>query len=840
MAKAVSRDDLGYLGEEYQGFLVKALIEDQSFFVKINGILDQNMFTNPNFKRIVGLMKDRYNSTEAVATYKDLEFMIKSSVSNAIDVNTMCSMLDKINNSEWTTSIEVIQDISSNFFKQQNMIKAMNKAQEIIKQGKVNQYPDIEEAIKKAIDLNDTDDMSFRLFESLESDLRDDYRKTIPTGADMLDEALYGGLGRGELGIVIAPLGTGKAQPLTSKVLTPSGYKLMGDITIGDMVIGQDGKPHMVTGVFPQGIRPVYRVDFSGGRSVECDIDHLWNVNTYRQRRRKTYVKGSYNNGKYKKKYNPDLSYKTLSLREMIDIGVHKVYKNGNKTPMFRVPMVDPVEFDYQDIPVDPYLLGYYIGDGSYSNGVITVGNDDFEDTNNILSNILKEDLSVSYQENKNIWSIGIKGETRKKLNELVGVESTSSNKVIPEIYLDNSIEVRMAILQGLMDSDGYADKRGLIQFTSKSKKLSEQVDYIVKSLGGYLSITEKDISYFNKKYEKRVDCGKSYTVTMSFTNENIIPFRLCRKLERVKYCKKYASQMYITNIEYVRDDYTQCIMVDSEDHLYVTDDFIVTHNTSITTGFAANAALTKSDANNDKGYKVLHFFFEDVPVNIRRKYYGFCTGIDAYLLSDPQYRPTALEILGDKNSESRRMLSENIICERLRTGEVTATDIKLKIKKHISKGFKPDLVIIDYFECIAPERTSSIGDNEWSKEGVTMRKLESVADELNIALWVPVQGTKDSIGAEIVGVHNAGGSVKKTQIGHVVITLAQTMQMKEEGKINLFIGKLRAAKIGRTAFEGVKFNNGTCRLDFSEVDSSPFIQPKDNNLLQGIANAIR
>lgn len=827
MSKAVSKDDLGYLGEEYQCFLVKALIEDQSFFVKINGILDQNMFTNPNFKRIVGLMKDRYNATEAVATYKDLEFMIKSSVSNAIDVNTMCSMLDKINNSEWTTSIEVIQDISSNFFKQQNMIKAMNKAQDIIKQGKVNQYPDIEEEIKKAIDLNDTDDMSFRLFESLESDLRDDYRKTIPTGSDMLDEALYGGLGRGELGIVVAPLGTGKAQPLTSKVLTPSGYKLMGDISIGDMVIGQDGKPHMVTGVFPQGIRPVYRVDFSGGRSVECDIDHLWNVNTYHQRRRKTYVKGSYKNGKFKKKYNPDLSYKTLSLREMMDIGVYKLYKNGKKTPMFRVPMVKPVEFDYQDVPVDPYLLGYYIGDGCYSNGAITVGYYDFENSNNILGKVPKEDSSTYYQENKNTWLINIKGETRKKLNELVGVESTSLDKVIPEIYLNNSIEVRVAILQGLMDSNGSADKRGIIRFRSKSKKLSEQVDYIVKSLGGYSSITE-------------VDCGKSYTVTMSFTNEDIIPFRIGRKSDRVKYRKRYADQMYITNIEYVRDDYTQCIMVDSEDHLYVTDDFIVTHNTSITTGFAANAALTKSDANNDKGYKVLHFFFEDVPVNIRRKYYGYCTGIDAYLLSDPKYKPIALEILGDKNSESRRMLSENIIGERLRTGEVTATDIKLKIKKHISKGFKPDLVIIDYFECIAPERTSSIGDNEWSKEGVTMRKLESIADELNIALWVPVQGTKDSIGAEIVGVHNAGGSVKKTQIGHVVITLAQTIQMKEEGKINLFIGKLRAAKIGRTVFEGVKFNNGTCRLDFSEVDSSPFIQPKDNNLLQGIANSIR
>ena len=164
-------------------------------------------------------------------------------------------------------------------------------------------------------------------------------------------------------------------------------------------------------------------------------------------------------------------------------------------------------------------------------------------------------------------------------------------------------------------------------------------------------------------------------------------------------------------------------------------------------------------------------------------------------------------------------MLKENIRGERLSTGEVSASEIKRKIKSYIARGFKPDLVIVDYFECIKPEKSDDFSASEWSKEGVSMRKLESTAKELNIAIWVPVQGTKDSIGAEIVGVAQAGGSVKKTQIGHVVITLAQTPEQKVKGRLNMFIGKLRAARIGRNRFMNIGFNNGTLKFDMSECD---------------------
>jgi len=141
-------------------------------------------------------------------------------------------------------------------------------------------------------------------------------------------------------------------------------------------------------------------------------------------------------------------------------------------------------------------------------------------------------------------------------------------------------------------------------------------------------------------------------------------------------------------------------------------------------------------------------------------------------------------------------------------------------IQQHISLGFIPDLVVIDYFECLKYEKSSEQIGSEWSMEGISMRKLESMAHELNVAIWVPVQSTKGAIGSDFVGVGDGGGSVKKTQIGHIVMTIAQTEEQKVQGKVNLHIGKSRGIRIGRTRFNNVGFNNGTCKFDFSELDS--------------------
>jgi KaiC/GvpD/RAD55 family RecA-like ATPase len=250
----------------------------------------------------------------------------------------------------------------------------------------------------------------------------------------------------------------------------------------------------------------------------------------------------------------------------------------------------------------------------------------------------------------------------------------------------------------------------------------------------------------------------------------------------------------------------------------------------SICTGFAAEAAITRDEYNNYKGYKVLHFFFEDRDMNIQRKYYGHLLDIDAMNLSDPQIRPLAIQRLKEDN-DINKMIKENIRCERLVSGEMTASDIKQKIKQHIAHGFKPNLVIVDYFECTKLEKTEYRNDSEWSREAVTMRKYESMCNEMNIAMWIPVQGTKGSIGADFVGLQHAGGAVQKVQIGHVIISLARSDEQKTQGRINLYIQKLRATRFKRDVFKNIGFNNGTCRFDMS-VGDDVSDNPLENNIV--------
>ena len=812
--------NLGYLGENYQYLLVKYFIETPQFFINLVPILDQNMFADEHLRRIVGMMKDRYTKNGLCPNYYDLEILIRTTVTDKITVDIMLEKLNELKNRNFDIDIDLLTSNAEKFFKQQNLAKAINQCTEILKRGNADNYFNMEDLIKKALDVNTTTNLGFRLFDCVEEDLKEDYRCAIPTGADKLDESLYGGLGKGELGIIVSPMGVGKAQPLHSRVLTPDGYKTMGDINVGDYVIGGDGKSHKVIGTYPQGIRPVYRIEFSNGAFCECDIDHLWNVNTYFQRHNKTYVKGS-GRKNYKKCFNPDYSFKTVALRDILNRGLRRKNSKGEeKEYIFYIPNCRPVEFNEQQIDFDPYFLGYYIGDGCFQRYSITVGNQDKEEIYNILKESIGEDFTTSYHENSNAWSFYIHNDLKKKCSNILG-NCNSEEKYIPDEYLFNTVENRIALLQGIMDSDGYVDKRGICHFTTKSKKLADNVYFIVRSLGGNASIKQRETGYFSKKTNERIDCGIAYTITISFEDENIIPFRLGRKVKRYKPRTKYFNQNKIVKAEYVRDEETKCILVDSDEHLYITEDFIVTHNTSCTTGFCANAATTKAKDNNEKGYKVLHFFFEDTEVAIRRKYYGYVTNIDACDLSDPINRPRALEILKDNNNELRNMLAKNVVCQRLTSGEYSASDIKYLIQQYISKGFIPDLVVVDYFECLKPEKNvDGYNDTEWTREGVTMRKLESIAKEFNLALWVPVQSTKDAIGQEIVHMSQAGGSVKKTQIGHIVIQMAQTQEQKEEGKVSLFIGKLRAVKIGRTKFPNIKFNNGTCKFDMSELDS--------------------
>jgi methyl-accepting chemotaxis protein len=205
---------------------------------------------------------------------------------------------------------------------------------------------------------------------------------------------------------------------------------------------------------------------------------------------------------------------------------------------------------------------------------------------------------------------------------------------------------------------------------------------------------------------------------------------------------------------------------------------------------------------------------FEDRVKQIQRKHMGRITGIEAKDLSKPGIIDKVKEQLA--HYEDREMLQKNLRIVRLPSGEKTADDIKRLIIKLRNIGFSPDLVIVDYFECLLCKGDSS--DDKWEKEGKTMRKFEAMAGELNIGIWIPVQGTKDSLNVEVVTMDKAGGSFKKIQIAHIVMSIARTVEDIEESKATIAILKNRAGKAGKV-FNNVEFNNGTCRISTDNVD---------------------
>ena len=802
----VDKKDLGYLGENFQYKLIHTFMEEKEFFKDISGIVDQNMFTDPTLKVFVGVMKEYYEREEAVPSYTMMSIALNQKAHNEIEKETFQAVLQKIANTP-SDGVSYIRELAEKFFKQQNIIKTANEILKIAGDGDTSKYEKCLELLNNALNQGTREEYGSSVFDDIGETLSDDYRTPIPTGIGKLDEALEGGLGKGELGVIIGPSSFGKVMPNDEIVMTPFGPKYNGDIKVGDYVLGKNGQPTKVIEVFPHENWDFYKVTFSDGVFCECGLEHLWNVNSLSQRCRKKYI-GKNEFGKKIYKHLNDKSFHTLSLKEIVEKGLFK-----GKRHNFSIPMCDPVHFQEKEVRINPYLLGYMLGDGCFSRNSLTIGKCD-------ISHARQHKLLQEYEYNEHIghkdstYIFQYKKSFHDALMYYYGSNLKSHEKYIPTDYLYNSLENRVLLLNGLMDTDGSVKKSGTCTYSTKSLELAKNVQFLVFSLGGYCQIKEKKCGYFNKVKNEYIDCGKYYFLSFSLINEKIPIFQLLRKQALVKYRKKYINNRFFHSVEYSRTCDGQCIKVDSDDELYLTKDFIVTHNTSLTTAMASHASTYKCESNNFKGFKVLQIVFEDRIKQIQRKHIGRITGIESKDLSKKECINDVLEQLS--KYEDKEMMMSNLKILRLPSGEITPNKIERLIKKMINNGFKPDLCIIDYFECL-----SHIGDshsNEYEKEGKTMRKLESMASYFDMAIWVPTQGVRDSVNLELVTMDKAGGSFKKIQIAHIVMSIARTMEDIERNKATIALLKNRAGKSGKV-FNNVEFNNGTCRISTDGVD---------------------
>jgi len=372
--------------------------------------------------------------------------------------------------------------------------------------------------------------------------------------------------------IVVGEMGVGKAQPLDAKVLTPSGWKCMGDIQEGDEVVNPDGGTAFVVGVYPQGRKDIYRVTFSDGSQTECCDEHLWQVITPLRKWR-------------------NYSSQVLALQ---DIQHNLFSKSGNAR--YFIPIIQPVAFESQELPVDPYLLGALIGDGTLGSHRVLISSMDDEIITEV-SNALPEGIVVRHQSATTFRiARGRNSDNRKfilpqnillnAIRELGLSGKRAESKFIPKTYLFADVPARIALLQGLLDTDGtIAPRAGKISFCTVSEQLAKDVVALIQSLGG-VARTRTRYTKYTHNGEKRV--GRlSYQIGVSLPN-SIQPFRLSRKQQYVIPRTKYGITRALVKVEYIGQKEAQCIALDSENRLYVTDDYIVTHNTTVGIGIAA------------------------------------------------------------------------------------------------------------------------------------------------------------------------------------------------------------------------------------------------------------
>lgn len=368
----------------------------------------------------------------------------------------------------------------------------------------------------------------------------------------------------------------GKALALTEDIPTPDGWKKMRDVHPGDYVFGTDGKPVMVLVESEIFDKPMYKVTFEDGSVVKATDDHIWTVQTKHSRRTARRKKiGTSRTRRYDLEKRDGWYEVTTS--EMLD-DFRRIRPDGKGVEYrYRVPMNGAVQYPAQDLPVDPYTFGVWLGDGSASGALVTCSD---EDRDEMIRNVEAEGHICKWYGHKDRAGsfgidIGVKGRTNVFKSKLKAT-GAFGNKHIPEAYLRGSITQRWALLQGLMDTDGTCEKRGQCEFTQKSKAIMDGFVELVRSLGMKVSVHEK-VATCNGK-----DCGTVYRAFFYTTKEKPC-FRLKRKRNRLK--DKLAPRMEaksIWNIERIDDEPSKCIAVDSADHLYLAGDgFTATHNTS-------------------------------------------------------------------------------------------------------------------------------------------------------------------------------------------------------------------------------------------------------------------
>ncbi|HEX6633466.1 MAG TPA: replicative DNA helicase [Usitatibacter sp.] len=514
------------------------------------------------------------------------------------------------------------------------------------------------------------------------------------TGFVDLDE-MTTGLQDGDLVIVAGRPSMGKAMPLDAKIRTPRGWAAMGDLRVGDALASVDGAPSIVTGVYPQGVRQVYRITFSDGRSAEACAEHLWRVH-----------------------FREWDAPRVLSTGRLIEMLGAERYRHRLWIDM------PNGEFGHDDeLPVDPWLLGALLGDGmlSGSSPVFstagaemrervaeaageglsrgTIGEYDFRLSSGARGGIGRVDRVKEGLRSLGLWGVG------------------SHESYIPRIYRNASRAARLALLQGLLDTEGWVEKWGSVRYCTTSYRLARDVTEVVRSLGGWCRMSDERTSFTHNGVKKS---GRDAFVLDIHHPEPRSLFRLAHKRGRLpeRYRREYRP--VIASIVPSRVVATQCIAVSHPSRLYIADDYVVTHNTSFALNMAEHVAL-------ELKLPVLVFSMEMGGTQLATRLLGSVGKVDAQKLRTGRLDPSDWDRLGmalGKLNEAPLLIDE--------TPALNPLELRARARRKWREYGGLGLIVVDYIQ-LMQGTDSGAGENRATELSEISRGLKQMAKELSV-----------------------------------------------------------------------------------------------------------
>jgi len=561
-----------------------------------------------------------------------------------------------------------------------------------------------------------------------------DIRNRIGTGLSSVDVPLNGGLAPGEIGLIVAPSGTGKAVPNYTMIPTPDGFRMVGDIRVGDRLFGKNGSPVTVTDVFPQPYpKEIYKVRLSDGRVAECCAEHLWEASSFGHKRS---------------------DMKTVTTEQMRS----KIEAGGTVS----IPVNEAVEYAEKELPIDPYILGVLLGNGGLTCKCLTISSGD-EFVTDKVARILGDGYKFTRYSDKN-YNYLLKKDghlvmTADFMHELPSLRCTSGEKFIPTQYLTGSITQRTALMSGLIDTDGSVGDKGRLSFSTTSIRLAGDVLELVRSLGLVATVNYCNRPGKNTEYVVRIQGSllmKSKLVTL--------PRKKNRIIEWMNEERRNAQRRTIRVVSVEKTGKTTgmtCFKVDAPDHLWLMNDYIVTHNSNAMLNFACENAL--------RGNQSLYITLELSQPTVLARIIAMLTGIKASQISKGTSRKAMEEwteserrrfhALVDRDGANRHILEAIKILE-FTDRHVTPDTLKQEILKWKEAGIKSGIdesklgfVAVDWLNNIDPSTLSMVNKNQnqaYVMEKVT-EALRQMGSSTETRVWTAQQAARSALNKEVL-----------------------------------------------------------------------------------------